>query len=93
MRKFNVSREGVSREEMERVETDALRRRAFQLVTTSARAQVFVWFLTCHGQLDAVNEWERQRRRVGNDDVKRVALKYLTPAHRTVMTLTPGGRP
>jgi zinc protease len=88
-----VAREGISKQEMERVETDALRRRAFQLVTTSGRAHIFAWFLTCRGQVDAVNQWEKQVRRVSIDDLKRVTLKYLTPAHRTVLTLTPGGKP
>jgi len=88
-----VAREGVSKEELERVATDSLRRRAFQLVTTSIRAQVFGQFLTVYGQLEAVNNWEKQTRRVGIDDVKRVARKYLTPANRTVMLLKPGAKP
>jgi zinc protease len=87
-----VAREGVPKEEMERVETDSLRRRAFQLVTTSIRAQVFAQSLI-YGRLDAVNQWEKQVRRVSSDDVQRVARKYLTPARRTVLTLNPGGRP
>jgi predicted Zn-dependent peptidase len=88
-----VAREGLPKEEMKRIETDALRRRAFQLVTTTVRANLFAYDLTCFGQVDAVNEWEKKARRVGSDDVKRAALKYLTPAHRTVLTLAPGGKP
>ena len=76
-----------------RLETDSLRRRAFQLVTTSIRAQVFALFLTSYGQLDAVNLWEKRVRRVTSEDVQRVARKYLTPARRTVLTLTPEGKP
>jgi zinc protease len=88
-----VARDGVPPEEMERIQTDSLRRRAFQLVTTTQRAAVFAQVLTCYGQLDAVNQWEKQVRRVSSDDVKRAARKYLAPARRTVMTLTPGGKP
>jgi predicted Zn-dependent peptidase/predicted Ser/Thr protein kinase len=91
-----VAREGVSKEEMERLHTDSLRRRAFLLVTTAARAQIFSSFLTIYGKLEAVNDWERQVRRVGSDDLKRVARKYLTPANRTVLIVNPmkqGGKP
>lgn len=88
-----VVRDGLTKEEMDRIQTDSLRRRAFQLVTTTARAQVFAQFLTSYGQLEAVNDWEKQVRRVGIGDVQRVARKYLTPGRRTVLTLTPGGKP
>jgi len=88
-----VVREGVSREEIERAETDSLRRRAFNLVTTTSRAQVFTAFLAIYGQMEAVNDWERQVRRIGSDDLKRVARKYLTPAKRTVLIVNPGGKP
>jgi zinc protease len=88
-----VARDGVPKEEVERVTTDYLRKRTFALVTTSARALVFDEFLTIYGGLEAVNGWERQVRRIGSDDLKRVARKYLTPANRTVMIVTPGGKP
>ena len=88
-----VAREGVPKEEVERVKTDYLRKRTFALVTTAARAQVFSDFLSIYGRLEAVNDWERQVRRIGSDDLKRVARKYLTPANRTVMIVTPGGKP
>ncbi len=80
-----VAQEGVSKEELDRVETDAVRRRAFLMVTTAARAQIFSSLLTTYGRLEAANDWARQVRRVGSDDLKRVARKYLTPANRTVM--------
>jgi predicted Zn-dependent peptidase len=88
-----VAREGVPKEEVERVATDYLRKRTFALVTTAARAQVFDEFLTIYGGLEAVNGWERRVRRIGSDDLKRVARKYLTPANRTVMIVVPGGKP
>jgi predicted Zn-dependent peptidase len=87
-----IARDGVPAEEMERTATDALRRRAFQLVTTTIRAQVFAQFLA-FGKLDTVNDWERQERGISSEDIKRVARKYLTPANRTVMTVMPGAKP
>ena len=88
-----VAREGAPKDEVERVETDYLRKRTFSLVTTAARALVFDEFLTIYRRLDAVNDWERQVRRIGSDDLKRVARKYLTPGNRTVMVVTPAGKP
>jgi len=88
-----IARDGVPAEEMGRIATDALRRRALQLVTTIIRAQVFAQFLVLYGKLDAVNEWERQERRVTSEELKRAAAKYLTPANRTVLTIMPGAKP
>ncbi|MGA3236261.1 MAG: insulinase family protein [Bryobacteraceae bacterium] len=88
-----VARDGVPKEEVERVETDYLRKRTFALVTTAARAQVFDEFLTIYGGLEAVNGWEKRVRRIGGDDLKRVARKYLTAANRTVMIVNPEGKP
>jgi zinc protease len=88
-----VAREGVPKEEMERVETNSLRRRTIQLVTTQVRAVLFVDVLSRVGKIDAVNDRERQVRAIGSADLKRVALKYLTPARRTVLILNPGGKP
>jgi zinc protease len=88
-----VAREGVPKEEMERVATNSLRRRAFQLVTTQIRALLFVDVLSREGRAGAVNDWERRLRAIGSGDVKRAALKYLTPARRTVLILNPGGKP
>ena len=88
-----VVREGVTKQELERLTTDSLRRQTFQMVTTQVRAQRFAQFLGVYGRLEAVNDWEKQVRRIGSDDVKRVAAKYLTPANRTVMILNPGAKP
>jgi zinc protease len=88
-----VAREGVPKEEMERVETNSFRRRAFQMTTTMVRAVRFVDVLSREGTIDAVNHWGTRLRANGSGDVKRVALKYLTPARRTVLILDPGGKP
>jgi predicted Zn-dependent peptidase/predicted Ser/Thr protein kinase len=88
-----VAREGVAKDELERNEINGLRRRAFQLVTTTIRAQVFAQFLVADRRIDRANDWEREERRVTNDDVKRVTRKYLTPATRTVMIVMPGAKP
>jgi predicted Zn-dependent peptidase len=88
-----LRRDGASREEMERTETDALRRRAFTLVTGTIKAQVFAEFLADFRHLEAVNDWESRERGVTNDDLKRVARKYLISTNRTVLTVMPGGQP
>jgi serine/threonine protein kinase len=89
----SISRDGLTPQEMERHETDALRRRAFQMVTTTVRAQVFAQFLAGYHHLESVNNWEAAERRVSNGDVKRVTKKYLNLAGRTVLTISPGPRP
>ena len=88
-----IGREGIPQEEMERLETEAIRRRAFQLVTTSVRAQFIAQIAASFGQADMVNDWDRQVYRITSDDVKRVAKKYLTVANRTVMIVSPGAKP
>jgi predicted Zn-dependent peptidase len=88
-----IARDGIPKDEMERHETNALRRRAFQLVTTTVRAQVFAMNLVADRRLSAVNDWERAERRITNDAVQRVTRKYLTPATRTVLTVMPGAKP
>jgi zinc protease len=90
-----IARDGVPKEELQRLETDALRRRAFSLITTTSRANVFAGFLTGYGKLDAVNDWEQNEHRVTNEDIRRVARKYFAPSNRTVLTVMPGsgGKP
>jgi zinc protease len=90
-----IAREGVSREELDRASTDALRRRAFSLVTTTNRALIMAQFLIAYGQLDAINDWEKQESKLSAEDVRRVAQKYFAPSNRTVLVVNPaaGGRP
>jgi predicted Zn-dependent peptidase len=88
-----LTRDGVSKEEMEQTEADTLRRRMFTLISTSMRAQVFVEFLANFKHLDAVNNWESRERAITNDDLKRVARKYLASTNRTVLTVLPGAKP
>ncbi len=90
-----IKRELVSREELDRCWTDALRRRAFSLVSTTARAAMLAQSLIGSGQVETVNEWEGAESRVSAGDVRRVAQKHLTPSNRTVLIVTPGagGRP
>jgi predicted Zn-dependent peptidase len=84
-----IGREGIPKDEMERNETNGLRRRAFQMVTTLVRSQVFAQFLASYRQIDAVNDWERAERSVTNEDVKRVTKKYLTANKRMVFMVLP----
>jgi zinc protease len=88
-----IAREGVGKDEMVRVETDSLRRRAFELVTGNIRAQVMAQIMVSEGKLDSVNQWEKSVRGITSEDVRRVARKYLTQTRRTVFLNTPGGKP
>jgi predicted Zn-dependent peptidase len=88
-----IGRDGVPKQEMERIAANARRNRTFQLVTTIVRAQVLAQGLTASGKADEINEWEARDRRVTSEDVKRAAREYLAPAKRTVMTVVPGLKP
>ena len=88
-----MARDGVPKDEMQRSATDALRRWAFTMVTTTVRAQVFAQSLTAFGDLNLVNDLQRRDERTTSQDVQRAARKYLTPARRTVLTVIPGATP
>jgi zinc protease len=88
-----ISREGVTQDELDRFETDALRRRALQFVSTVQRSVIFAIFQTGYQRLEAVNAWEQAESKVTSEDVRRVAQKYFTPANRSVIVVTPEAKP
>jgi predicted Zn-dependent peptidase len=88
-----ITREGVSQAELDVFATDAIRRRAFQLIPKPTRAVLMAQFTTAYGRLETINEWEREESRVSRTSVQEMAKKYFTPANRTVLIVNPGGRP
>jgi zinc protease len=88
-----VARDGVSQAELDALATDAIRSRAFQLITTVVRSTAMARFLTSYGQLDAINRWEAEESRVSRESVRRMAQKYFAPSNRPVLVVNPGGRP
>jgi predicted Zn-dependent peptidase len=86
-----IAREGLAKEELERLEIDALRRRAFSLVTTPVRAIAFGQSLVAYGSLDSVNLWEKAEHGVTSEDVQKAARRYFAASNRTVLVITPGG--
>jgi predicted Zn-dependent peptidase len=89
-----IAREGVPAQELNRIATDARRRRAFDMVQTSSRALTMAEWLATYGNVDGINEWERLDSRISSDDVRRIAQKYFIPGNRTVLVAlpAPGGR-
>jgi zinc protease len=89
-----IAREGVPAEELNRIATDARRRRAFDMVQTSSRALMMAEWLATYGSVDGINEWERLDSRISSEDVRRIAQKYFAAANRTVVVVLPaqGGR-
>jgi predicted Zn-dependent peptidase len=84
-----IAREGVTEKEMNRIATDARRRRTFDMVQTSSRALTMAEWLATYGNVDGINEWERLDSRISSDDVRRIAQKYFTPGNRTVLVALP----
>ena len=77
----------MSQAELDAMATDALRRRAFQLVPKAARALTMVQFLTAYGEIGAINRWESEESRVSRETVQQAAKKYFGAANRTVLVV------
>jgi len=82
-----IAREGVSQAELDALATDALRRRAFQLVSKTARAATMAQFLTAYGKIDAINDWEGAESSFSREAVQQMAKKYFGTANRTVLVV------
>lgn len=87
-----AGREGVPQAELDVFATDALRRRAFQLVPKATRAVIMAMFTTAYDDLEQVNRWEREESRVSRESVQEMAKKYFAPSNRTVLIVNPGGQ-
>jgi zinc protease len=86
-----VAREGVTQEEIERAQTEALRVRSLSMVTTTARAVMLSQTLAVQDHPEGINDWERLAKRATSDEIRRVAAKYFTPANRSVLVVLPKG--
>jgi predicted Zn-dependent peptidase len=84
-----IAREGVPQAELDVYATDAIRRRAFQLVSKASRAVLIAQFLTAYNQLEFVNRWEDAESRVSRQSVQEMAKKYFAPSNRTVLVVKP----
>jgi zinc protease len=86
-----VAREGVTQEEIERAQTEALRVRSLSMVTTSSRALMLSSMLAVTNHPEGINDWEQRAKRATSDELRRVAAKYLTAANRSVLIVMPRG--
>ncbi len=86
-----VAREGVTQEEIDRAQTEALRVRSLSMVSTSSRALMLSKMLAVNDHPEGINEWERLAKRATSDELRRVAAKYLTAANRSVLIVMPRG--
>lgn len=86
-----IGRKGVPPDEMDRLRTQALRRRALQLVSTASRASTFVEIFSAGAGPELINHWEDRERQISSEDLRRVIRQYINPEHRTVLTVTPAG--
>ena len=86
-----IGREGVPQEEMDRLRTEALRRRALQMVTTTSRADTFVQLFGAAAPADLINRWEDREHSISSEDLRRVVKKYLGIGQRTTIIVMPPG--
>jgi predicted Zn-dependent peptidase len=84
-----IAREGLGREELDSLAADALRRRAFLLVSRASTAALMAQFLTAYDRLESINRWESEESRVSGDIVRQMAAKYFAPSNRTVLIVNP----
>ena len=86
-----IVREGVSDEELERVRMAAIRNRALTLVSTDVRSVMLARLEAYTGHPDEINKWEDDEHHLSSASLQRVAKRYLTPANRVVVRVTPAG--
>jgi len=84
-----IAREGVPAQELNRIATDARRRRTFGMLQTPSRAVMMAERLAAYGKVDGINDWERVDSRISSDDVRRIAQRYFGPGNRTVLVVNP----
>jgi predicted Zn-dependent peptidase len=86
-----IGREGVSKEDLERLRSEALLARATELVPTAARTLPLAELTMAGLPPESLNEWESNLRKLSSERLQQVVKKYLTAANRSVLVVTPGG--
>jgi zinc protease len=82
---------GVSADEVARARNRIRLARATALQQTAPRAYLLGEYETKYGGAEGVNTRVQRLDAVTPASVQKAASTYLTPAHRTVLTVTPGG--
>ena len=86
-----VRDQGVSADEVARARNRIRLARATVLQQTAPRAYLLGEYETTYGGAEGVNTRVRRLDAVTPASVQKAAATYLTPAHRTIVTVTPGG--
>lgn len=86
-----IGREGVSAEDLERLRSEALLARATELVPTAARTLPLAELTLAGLPPESLNDWESNLRKLSSEHLQQLVKKYLSPANRSVLVVTPGG--
>jgi zinc protease len=86
-----VRDQGVSADEVARARNRLRLARATALQQTSPRASLLGAYETQYGGAEGVNTRVQRLDAVTPASVQKAAATYLTPAHRTIVIVTPGG--
>ena len=74
-----------------RLRSEMLLARATEMVPTAARTLPLAELTVAGLHPESLNDWETNLRKLTGDHLQQVVRKYLTPANRSVLVVTPGG--
>ena len=86
-----IGREGVPPGDLERLRSESLLDRATDMLPTAGRTLELSQLLLAGLSPDSLNDWESNLRKLSSERLQQVVKKYLTPANRSVLVVTPGG--
>jgi zinc protease len=86
-----IGRDGVSAPDLERLRSEALLARATELVPTAERTLPLAELTLAGLPPESLNQWETNLRKLSSERIQQVVNKYLAPANRSVLVVTPGG--
>jgi len=86
-----IGREGVAPDDLERLRAEELLERATNMLPTAERTLEFSQLLLAGLAPESLNDWESNLRKLSSQRLQQIVKKYLTPANRSVLVVTPGG--
>ncbi|GMV99823.1 MAG: hypothetical protein AMXMBFR84_09620 [Candidatus Hydrogenedentota bacterium] len=84
-----VQAEGITPEELQKAKNQRLRSIVFNQLTIADKAREIGDTIVNHGSPDWLNQEQAAIEAVTNDDIQRVAKKYLTQERRTIVSVVP----
>jgi predicted Zn-dependent peptidase len=86
-----IGRDGVNPDDLERMRAEALHTHAMDMVPTAGRTLPLAQLMLSGMRPEWINQWETNLRKITSERLQQAVKKYLTPANRSVLVVTPGG--